>query len=162
MAAPSHIATPAIAALTKLGVNFRVLNYDYDPDADAIGLAAAAALGVAPDIMLKTLVAELSDKRLVMAVIESDARLDTKALAKAAGAKTADLAPVPLAERTTGYVKGGISPLGTRKRLPVFISASAQTKTEVIVNGGKRGTQIALAPETLAQATGGVFAALVK
>jgi Cys-tRNA(Pro)/Cys-tRNA(Cys) deacylase len=162
LAAPPQIATPAIAALTKLGVTFRVLNYDYDPDADAIGLAAAAALGVAPDIMLKTLVAELSDKRLVMAVIESDAKLDTKALAKAAGAKTADLAPVPLAERTTGYVKGGISPLGGRKRLPVFISASVRTKPEIIVNGGKRGTQIALTPDALAQATGGAFMVLVK
>lgn len=151
--------TPAVNAAKAAGVRFRLLEYDYDPSADAIGLAAAAALGLDPAVVYKTLIAQLDTNvsrsgALVCAVIPVAARLDVKALAAAAGAKKADLADPNLAERTTGYTVGGISPLGQRKRLAAFIDAAADALPEMVVNGGRRGLQIALAPGDLARVLG--------
>jgi len=160
MAGPSVGATPATRALAALGIAHRPMPYSYDPNAEAVGIAAARALGYAPDLVFKTLVAELSDGRPVFAVIESDARLDLKALARAAGAKGAGMADPKTAERLTGYVVGGISPLGGKKQLPVFISAGARDHSEILVNGGRRGLLIAVAPTDLARACNGCFEVL--
>ncbi|OYQ31536.1 Cys-tRNA(Pro) deacylase [Niveispirillum lacus] len=151
-------ATPAINALKKAGVAYRLLEYEYDPDADAIGMAAAAALGVDPALLFKTLVADVEGVGLVCTVIPSPARLDLKALAVAAGGKRAALADPKVAERVSGYVIGGISPLGMRKRLPTLIDASAADLIEMIMNGGRRGLQIAAAPADVLRATDGTLA----
>lgn len=149
--------TPAVNAAKAAGIAHRTLEYDYDPSADAIGLHAAAALGLDPAIVYKTLIVQLEPPKtqggLACVVIPVAAKLDLKALAAAAGAKKADLADPALAERTTGYLVGGISPLGQRKALPTFIDASAESLPEMVVNGGRRGLQIVLAPADLARAT---------
>ena len=147
--------TPAVNAVKAAGIAHRLMEYEYDPSADAIGLHAASAMGLDPAVVYKTLIVQLEPKALACAVIPVAAKLDLKALAAAAGAKKADLADPTLAERTTGYMVGGISPLGQRKALPTFIDASAEALPEMVVNGGRRGLQIALAPADLARATRG-------
>ncbi len=146
--------TPAVKAAEAAGLRFRLLEYDYDPDAAQVGLQAAAAMGLAPASVFKTLVAEIDGKDLVCAAIPSDARLGLKALAAAAGGKRAELAAPAKAEKATGYVVGGISPFGQRRRLRCFIDDSALSLPEVVVNGGRRGLQIAAAPAELVAALG--------
>lgn len=143
--------TPAVNAAKAAGVAFRVMEYEYDPSADAIGLHAAAALGLDPAIVYKTLIVQLEPKALACAVIPVAAKLDLKAIAAAAKAKKADLADPALAEKTTGYLVGGISPLGQKKALPTFIDASAGALPDMVVNGGRRGLQLVLAPADLAR-----------
>jgi len=143
--------TPAVRAAAR--IPHRLLEYAYDPDADAIGLQAADALGLPPERVFKTLIVALDADRLACAVIPVAARLNLKALAAAAGAKKADLADPQKAERATGYVVGGISPLGQKRRLPTFIDRSAEMLDEMVVNGGRRGLQIALAPADLVRLT---------
>lgn len=145
--------TPAVNAAKAAGIDFRLLEYDYDPSADAIGLHAASALGLDPALVYKTLIVQLEPKGLACAVIPVAAKLDLKAIAAAAKAKKAELADPALAEKTTGYLVGGISPLGQKKALPTFVDASAQALAEMVVNGGRRGLQIVLAPAGLTQAT---------
>jgi len=145
----SSKGTPAVQLVAKAGVKHRLLTYEYDPAAEAIGLQAAEALGLDPAIVFKTLIVELDTGALVCALIPAPARLDLKALAAAAGAKKAELADPIKAERSSGYVVGGISPLGQRKRLKSFIDQSAATLAEIVVNGGRRGLQIAIAPGDL-------------
>lgn len=147
-------STPAIQAATAAGIAFRLLEYDYDPSADAVGLQAAEALGLEPRMVFKTLIATLDAGELVCAVIPSDARLNLKALAVIAGAKRAEMAAPAKAERSSGYVVGGISPLGQRKRLRTFIDSSADALPEIVVNGGRRGLQIALRPSDLVSILG--------
>jgi Cys-tRNA(Pro)/Cys-tRNA(Cys) deacylase len=149
--------TRAVEAAKAAGIAFRLLEYDYDPSAEAIGLQAAAALGLDPGRVFKTLVASLDTGELVCALVPSDARLDLKALAAAAGAKRAELADPAKAERSSGYVVGGISPLGQRKRLRTFIDGSAEALEEMVVNGGRRGLQLALSPRDLAAAAEAAF-----
>ncbi|MQP66342.1 Cys-tRNA(Pro) deacylase [Niveispirillum sp. SYP-B3756] len=153
-------STPAVNAMKQAGAAHRLLEYDYDPDADAIGMAAAAALGVDPAMLFKTLVSDVEGVGLVCAVIPAPARLDLKALAAAAGGKRAQLAEPKVAERTSGYVIGGISPLGMKKKLPTFIDASAEALPEMIVNGGRRGLQIAAAPVDIARVLGAKLVAI--
>src|SRR5690349_22034464 len=136
--------TPAVDRIARAGVRFRLLEYEYDPGADSIGLQAAAALGLPASAVFKTLVVALDTGELVCAVIPSDARLDLKAIATAAGTRRAELADPKKAERTTGYVVGGISPLGQRKALRTYVDSSASALDEMVVNGGRRGLQIAL------------------
>ncbi len=143
--------TPAVRTAKAAGLAFRLLEYDYDPDAGAIGLAAAEALGLEPRMVFKTLIALLDGTEMVAVVIPSDARLNLKALAQAAGAKRAEMADPAKAERATGYVVGGISPLGQRRRLRCYLDSSAQGLAEMVVNGGRRGLQIAAAPGPLAE-----------
>ena len=145
--------TPALDTIARAGVRFELLEYEYDAAADAIGLHAARALGRPASTVFKTLVVALDTGELVCAVIPSDARLDLKALATAAGARKAELADPKKAERTTGYVVGGISPLGPRKPLRTYLDASASQLEEVVVNGGRRGLQVALRPADLVAVT---------
>ncbi len=153
--------TPAVNAAKADGLAFRLLEYDYDSSAEAIGLHAAQSLGLDPAMVYKTLVAQLDGKALVCVVIPVAARLDLKALAHAAGAKKAELADPAAAERSSGYMVGGISPLGQRKPLRSFIDSSALSLPEMVVNGGRRGLQIALKPAALARTLNAVVCPLI-
>jgi Cys-tRNA(Pro)/Cys-tRNA(Cys) deacylase len=153
--------TPAILAARRAGIEFRIHEYAHDPAAASYGLEAAAALGVAPERVFKTLVAEV-DGRLVVAVVPVAARLDLKALAAAAGGKRAALAEAAAAERATGYVTGGISPLGQRRRLPTWLDASAAGHATIHVSAGRRGLEIELQPAELARLTGARLAPLAR
>jgi len=129
------------------------LEYDYDPSADAIGLQAAQALGRDPSTVFKTLVIALDSGELICAIVPSDRQLDLKAIAAGAGAKKAELADPRKAERATGYVVGGISPLGQRKRLRTFVDAAGSALDEIVVNGGRRGLQLMLRSADLVRIT---------
>ena len=137
--------TRATQALSSLGVAFKLHSYDYDPNADSIGLQAAAALGVAPQRMLKTLMAEV-DGNPVCVVVPSDREVSMKRLAAAFGGKAARMMRPADAERITGYHVGGISPFGQKKRVPVALEQSALSEATVYLNGGQRGLQIEIAP----------------
>lgn len=154
--------TPAVKVLEKAGVAFTLAEYDHDPRSPAYGEEAARALGLSPEAVFKTLLARLDDGRLVMAMVPVSAQLDLKALARAAGSRKASLADPAEAERATGYVVGGISPLGQRKRLPAFLDASAERLATLHVSGGRRGLEICLAPDDLARLTGACLAALAR
>jgi Cys-tRNA(Pro)/Cys-tRNA(Cys) deacylase len=145
--------TPAVDAATQAGVPCQVLEYRHDPGAQSFGLEAAEALGVDAAAVFKTLIASLSSGDLVVAVIPVVTRLDLKALAAAAGAKKAVMADPKAAERATGYVIGGISPLGQRRRLATVVDRSALTHLQIYVSGGRRGLEIALQPRDLVTLT---------
>ncbi|MEU3094013.1 Cys-tRNA(Pro) deacylase [Streptomyces sp. NPDC006967] len=149
--------TPATVALTAAGVPFTVHSYDHDPAHPSYGEEAAEAMGVPPDRVFKTLVAEV-DGALTVAVVPVAGRLDLKALASAAGGKRAAMADPALAERTTGYVRGGISPLGQRKRLPTVVDESAALHDTVCVSAGRRGLEVELSPKDLTDLTSAVLA----
>jgi Cys-tRNA(Pro)/Cys-tRNA(Cys) deacylase len=149
--------TPATALLGKLGIAYSVHAYDHDPRHGSYGAEAAQVLGVAPERVFKTLVAEV-DGRLTVGVVPVAGQLDLKALATAAGGKKASMADVAAAERATGYVTGGISPLGHRKRLPVVIDSSALRYETVYCSAGRRGLEIELAPAGLVRAAAAVVA----
>ncbi len=149
--------TPATVALSAAGVEFTVHAYDHDPSHPSYGEEAAEAMGVSPDRVFKTLVADV-DGNLVVGVVPVAGTLDLKALASAVGGKRAAMADPALAERTTGYVRGGISPLGQRKRLPTVLDDSALTHATICVSAGRRGLEVELAPDDLAELTGAVSA----
>ncbi len=149
--------TPAIRAAERARVAHRVLSYAHDPAAPAYGPEAAAALGLDPRQVFKTLVVAVEGgprAALAVAVVPVAAPLDLKAMADALGAKRVSLADPALAERTTGYVVGGISPLGQRKALRTVVDASAMEWPEVFVSAGRRGLEVALAPADLVKLTG--------
>ena len=151
--------TTATAALERAGIPFTVHEYPHDPRAESYGLEASEALGVSPDRVFKTLLAEV-DGALVTAVVPVEGQLDLKALAAACGSKKAAMAQVAAAERATGYVAGGISPVGQRKRLPVVVDASALGFETVFCSAGRRGLEIELAPADLVRATGATVASV--
>ena len=154
-------ATPATVAATDAGITFTTHAYTHDPAAASYGEEAAEALGVSPDQVFKTLVADV-DGTLTVAVVPVSASLDLKALASATGGKRAAMADPAAAERTTGYVRGGISPLGQRKRLPTVLDASAGDHPTICVSAGRRGLEIELAPEDLAALTDAVTAPIAR
>ncbi|MGW7366320.1 Cys-tRNA(Pro) deacylase [Streptomyces sp. NPDC054841] len=149
--------TPATVALTAAGTAFTVHAYEHDPATPSYGEEAAEALGVAPDRVFKTLVADV-DGELTVAVVPVAGQLDLKALAAAVGGKRAAMADPAAAERTTGYVRGGISPLGQRKRLRTVLDASASAHPTICVSAGRRGLEVELSPSDLAALTGAVLA----
>ncbi len=149
--------TPATALLGKQKVAHTLHAYDHDPRAESYGLEAVEALGLDRARVFKTLVAEV-DGRLVVGVVPVTSQLDLKALAAAAGGKKAKMADPAAAQRATGYVLGGISPLGHRSRLPVVIDASAATFETVFCSAGRRGLEVELAPAELIRLTGAVVA----
>ncbi|MFF5755606.1 Cys-tRNA(Pro) deacylase [Streptomyces longwoodensis] len=149
--------TPATVALTAAGVDFTVHAYDHDPSHPSYGEEAAEAMGVSPERVFKTLVADV-DGALTVAVVPVAGQLDLKALASAVGGKKAAMADPALAERTTGYVRGGISPLGQRKRLPTVLDASAGGHATICVSAGRRGLEVELSPADLAALTGATLA----
>jgi Cys-tRNA(Pro)/Cys-tRNA(Cys) deacylase len=149
--------TPATVLLTAQKVDHTLHTYDVDPDAPNYGALVAAALGVPPGEMFKTLIAEV-DGALTTAVVPVTGDLDLKALAHAAGGKRAGLADRQAAERSSGYVRGGISPLGQRRRLPTVVDDSAEVLTRMYVSAGRRGLQVALPPGELIRLTAATVA----
>jgi Cys-tRNA(Pro)/Cys-tRNA(Cys) deacylase len=139
-------------ALARAGVRFTLHPYDHDPAAPSYGREAAEALGVTPDRVFKTLVADV-DGTLTAAVVPVSGRLDLKALATAVGGKRAGMADPARAERTTGYVLGGISPPGQRTRLPTVVDASALGFPTVLVSAGRRGLDLELGIDDLLRLT---------
>lgn len=156
--------TPAVRAAARVGVPHQVLVYTPDPAASAYGLDAAHALGVDPSHVYKTLVARLDGvgAPLAVALVPADRQLDLKALADALGAKRAALADVDAAERATGYVIGGISPIGQRRAHPTVLDAGARGLATIYVSAGKRGLELALAPDDLVRLTGARMAAIAR
>lgn len=153
--------TPATVALTAAGTDFTLHSYEHDPAHSSYGEEAAEAMGVPPERVFKTLVAEV-DGALTVAVVPVAGSLDLKALAAAVGAKRATMADPAAAERTTGYVRGGISPLGQRKKLPTVLDASVHDHPTICVSAGRRGLEVELAPKDLASLTGAVVAPISK
>lgn len=149
--------TPATVALTAAGVSYTVHAYDHDPSHPSYGEEAAEAMGVSPDRVFKTLVADV-DGTLTVAVVPVAGQLDLKALATAVNGKRAAMADPTLAERTTGYVRGGISPLGQRKKLPTVLDASATTHATICISAGRRGLEVELSPKDLTTLTQAVLA----
>jgi len=152
-------ATPATAALQAAGIPFTEHPYEHDPGAASFGMEAATVLGVEPARVFKTLVAEV-DGRLAIGIVPVDGRLDLKALAAAIGGRKATLADPKLAERKTGYVVGGISPVGQKNRHVTVLDESAELFDTILVSGGRRGFDLELAPADLVRVTDGVIAAI--
>ncbi|MFE4264961.1 Cys-tRNA(Pro) deacylase [Streptomyces sp. NPDC056883] len=161
MAKKKPAGTPAIVALTAAGADFTVHAYEHDPAHPSYGEEAAQALGVSPAQVFKTLLADV-DGSLVVAVVPVSGSLDLKALASAVGGKRAAMADPALAERTTGYVLGGISPLGQRKRLPTVLDASASGFPTICVSAGRRGLEVELAPATLTTLTAATLSPIAR
>ncbi len=151
--------TPAVDALKRERIAHRVVVFENHARRD-YGQEAAAALEVDADLVYKTLVAKLDDSQLVLALIPVDRALDLKTLAAISGAKRARMAPVADAERATGYLSGGISPIGTKRRLRTFIDTSMSDLQRVYVSGGRRGLEIELWPADLIAITGATVAQL--
>jgi Cys-tRNA(Pro)/Cys-tRNA(Cys) deacylase len=153
--------TPATALLAKQKVPHSLHPYEVSPDAPNYGALVATAIGADPARVFKTLVTEV-DGALTVAVVPVTGDLDLKALAAAAGAKRAAMADRAVAERVTGYVRGGISPLGQRKRLPTVIDQTALDAEQIYVSAGKRGLQVQLAPSDLVRLTQATVASIAS
>ncbi|WP_282361146.1 Cys-tRNA(Pro) deacylase [Pseudomonas sp. PS01300] len=152
--------TPALDLLKKARAEHRTHSYEHDPKAASYGLEAAEKLNLEPARVFKTLLASTEKGELLVAVVPVVGSLDLKALAHAAGAKKCEMADPMAAQRSTGYLVGGISPLGQKKRLRTFIDASAQQFETIHVSAGRRGLEVELAAAVLAEHTRGSFAAI--
>ncbi|MFF0340395.1 Cys-tRNA(Pro) deacylase [Kribbella sp. NPDC004875] len=153
--------TPATVALTKAKVAFTTHTYEHDPAAKSYGLEAAEALGLAPEQVFKTLLVEV-DGKLAVGVVPVGKQLDLKAIAAAAGGKKAVMADPAAAERSTGYVVGGISPIGQKRTLPTVVDNTATEHPTVYVSGGRRGLDIGLSPDALISVTRARTAAIAR
>ena len=151
--------TPATVALTAAGVAFEVRAYDHDPRSTSYGTEAAEALGADPARVFKTILASL-DGKLVVGIVPVSGHLDLKALARALGGSKAVMAEVAAAERATGYVAGGISPIGQKRSHPTVLDESALGHETILVSGGRRGFDIELSPRDLVAVTGAVTATI--
>ena len=156
--------TPAILAARKAGITHKVHEYGHNPSCTNYGEEAVAALGIEPERVFKTLLVSLNGdpKKLGVAVVPVPCKLDLKACARAFKAKKAEMADPVIAERTTGYVVGGISPLGQKKRLPAVIDESAQLFDTIHVSAGKRGLEIELSADDLSSLNGAIFAQVAR
>ncbi len=153
--------TPATAALDRAGIAFTLHPYEHDPAAPSYGLEAAQQLGLEPSAVFKTLLADV-DECLVVGIVPVSGQLDLKALASAVGGKKATMADPAAAERTTGYVVGGISPIGQKKQLVTVVDVSAMDRDTVFVSGGKRGLDLGLAPQDLVDHLGAKVAGIAR
>lgn len=152
--------TRATQTLEKAGVAFTVHSYAYDPSADRIGMQAAEALGTPPAQVLKTLMTKVDGKPACV-IVPSDCEVSMKRLAAAVRGKSAEMMPPVEAERIAGYVVGGISPFGQKKRVPTLIEETALAHDFVFINAGQRGLQVRLSPRDAAKALGAIVAPLV-
>lgn len=157
----TSIGTPATVALDAAGIRYSVHSYVHDPANANFGLEAAAAIGVDPDRVFKTLLADV-DGRLVVAVVPVSGKLDLKALAAAVGGKKAAMADPALAQRRTGYVVGGISPISQKNRHETVVDETAELWDTVFVSGGRRGLDLELAPADLVAVTGAALADIAR
>lgn len=149
--------TPALKQLLAAGIDHSVHTYDHDPAAPSFGEEAAQKLGVEGDRVFKTLIASV-DGQLTVAIVPVTCRLDLKRLAQAVGGKRAEMADPKLAERSTGYVLGAISPVGQKRPLPTVIDETAELFDTMFCSAGRRGMEIEIAPRDLRHITGGSFA----
>ncbi|BCX19067.1 MAG: Cys-tRNA(Pro)/Cys-tRNA(Cys) deacylase [Geminicoccaceae bacterium] len=145
--------TPATSFLEARGIPFRAHVYTFAASEEPIGEAAARALGIEPARLLKCLIVRTREGALAAVLLAADRTLDLDAAARAFGTKRVELAPLAEAERATGYVKGGISPFGQRRRLPLLLDRAALAEPALFVNGGRRGLQLELATSDLLAAT---------
>lgn len=153
--------TPATVTLDRAGITYRVRAYEHVAGAASYGMEAAEALGVAPERVFKTLLVE-TDKGLGVGIVPVDRLLDLKAIAAALGAKKATMAEPAVAERVTGYVVGGISPVGQKRLLPTVLDDSAVGHGTILVSGGKRGFDLELTPDDLLTAVQGRTAPIAR
>lgn len=150
--------TPAITALDSLKADYKLHQYDHDPANRHYGLEAAEKMSVAPERIFKTLVVELDGAKLAVAVLPVGQSLDLKSLARSLGAKKAQMARPDQVERSSGYVLGGVSPIGQKRALPTIVDCSAQACSTIYVSAGKRGLEIELSADLLCQITRGNYA----
>jgi Cys-tRNA(Pro)/Cys-tRNA(Cys) deacylase len=155
------LGTPATVALSAAGIQFTAHAYEHDPANTNFGLEAASALKLDPEQVFKTLMADV-DGALVVAIVPVTGKLDLKALAAAVGGKKAEMADAKLAERKTGYVVGGISPIGQKTRHQTVLDETAELYDTVFVSGGRRGFDVELSPGDLVRITGASVASIVK
>ncbi len=161
MARRAPSGTPATVALTAAGVAFTQHPYEHDPSAPSYGLEAAAVLGQPPEQVFKTLLVA-TGTGLAVGIVPVAGSLDLKAMAAALGVKKVTMADPAAAERSTGYVVGGISPVGQRRPLPTVLDESAGQFDVVYVSGGRRGLDLGLSPADLLRVTGGSLAAIAR
>ena len=154
--------TPAVNLAKQLKLTFQLHEYQHDANSDSYGLEAAEKLQVAPSRVFKTLVVQDDNDKLAVAILPVAHLLNLKKIAKAIGSKKAQMANPKLVERTTGYVLGGVSPLGQKKRLPTVIDSSAKSQSTIFCSGGKRGLEIELSPQDLAAVLNAKFADLIQ
>ncbi|HDS17069.1 MAG TPA: Cys-tRNA(Pro) deacylase [Proteobacteria bacterium] len=153
--------TPAVNVLKKAKTSFTLHQYEHDPAVTAYGAEAAAKLGISGDRIFKTLIVAVGDKKLAVAVIPVSCQLNLKAAAQAFGVKKVLLAEPETATRVTGYLLGGVSPLGQKKKLPTLIAREACAWPTIYISGGRRGLDIEIAPADLARLLDSGFAVLV-
>lgn len=151
-----------MVALEAAGIAYEVRAYEHDPVASSFGLEAAEALGVEPARVFKTLLVDLDGGGLAVGIVPADRQLDLKAMAAAVAAKKATMADPKAAERTTGYVVGGISPIGQKRVLPTVLDDSAAGFETVLVSGGRRGLDLELSAEDLLSVTGATLAKIAR
>lgn len=154
--------TPGINVAKKSKVSYRLHEYSHDESSESFGLEAAEKMGVPEERVFKTLVVSIDGKELVVGVIPVSSMLSMKLIAKAVGAKKAVMADKNAVERSTGYVLGGVSPLGQRKRLKTIIDSSAKNHSTVYVSAGRRGLEIELSPDDLTKLTNGARAEICQ
>ena len=154
--------TPGINIAKKAKITYKIHEYSHDPSSESYGAEAAEKMGVPEERVFKTLVVSLDSKDLAVGVVPVSAMLNMKLIAKAAGAKKAGMAAASEVERSTGYVLGGVSPLGQKKRLKTIIDASAESFPTIYVSAGRRGLEIELSPNDLGNLTNGTFAAICQ
>lgn len=154
--------TPGIDAAKRAGIAYTIHSYEHDKTAASYGEEAADKLGLSPARVFKTLLAQLDNRELVVAVVPVARQLNLKQLATALHARAAEMARPADAERATGYVVGGISPLGQKKRLRTVVDVSAREHATIYVSAGRRGLEIELAADDLVQLTQGLFAAIAR
>jgi len=154
--------TPAINSAKRANIKFIVHEYDHDPAVESYGMEAATKLGVDSGRVFKTLVVALDNRDLAVAVLPVSTQLDLKLFAKAMGTKKVTMASKTVVQRTTGYVVGGVSPVGQRKKLRTVIDISASKYNTIYVSAGRRGLEIELSPDDLGSLTNGEFKAISK
>lgn len=159
--ADASAGTPATIALARAGIAFTAHAYEHDPRAAAYGLEAAEKLGLDPERVFKTLLANV-DGALAVGIVPVVMQLDLKALAATLGGKRAEMADPAVAERKTGYVVGGISPIGQKTALPTVLDESAILCETIFVSGGRRGLDLELAPDDLLAVTSGRYAPIAR
>ena len=149
--------TPAVIALETAGVPFTLHEYERGESLHDFGVEAAEKLGLDPDQVFKTLLVT-ADGDQAVAIVPVSGKLSLKAVGKALGAKRVEMCDPALAERITGYVRGGISPFGQKKRLPTVLDELATVFDTIYVSGGKRGLDVGVAPDDLVRLLGAVVA----